>query len=250
MNVQVHTYSQPKEWEQHPLYASFPDAIHICATNNQKKGIQACYELEHVYSFREFIKALYATWYSAETKLQQYLRLSKIIAKLQDTKLELKKAFRTNAMDVLDSIRFFVEANIKPQALQDDWLTTEKERLFKKVWERFVQEDVASQEHYKALHRHILKEELQKTIRTLCKPNVELTDDIHIVLHGFYFVTPEQQIVLEILRKQHVRITFFHYYDERYPETFDFIKAFVTDRFGWPLLSNGYMTPLQVMRQT
>ena len=134
MNVQVHTYSKPKEWANHPLYASFPKAIHICATNNQRNGVKECYghDLKHVYSFREFIKALYTTWYSAETKFQQYLRLSRIIANLQHIQLELKQAFRTNTMDVLDSIRFFVEANIKPHELRGDWLTTEKERVLKK----------------------------------------------------------------------------------------------------------------------
>lgn len=236
MNVQVHTYSQPKEWAQHPLYASFPKAIHICATNNQKNGIKVCYghELKHVYSFREFIKELYRSWYSAETKFQQYLRLSKIIANLDDIQPELKKAFRANAMDVLDSIRFFVEVNIKPNSLKDDWLNTEKERTFKEVWNQFVQEDVACKNHYKALKSSVLKETLQKVISTLYKQDVELTEEIHIVLHGFYFVTPEQQVVLEILRKQQFHITFFHYYDARYADTFDFIKAFVTDRFGWP----------------
>ncbi|KLA01421.1 hypothetical protein B4147_1088 [Bacillus wiedmannii] len=237
MSVQVHTYSQPKGWEKHPLYASFPDAIHICATNNQKDGIQACYghDLEHIYSFRKFIKALYVEWYSAETKFQQYLRLSKILASLQYKQPELKKAFRANAMDILENIRFFVESNIKPQDLKDSWIKTDKERVFKEVWTEFVQKDATIQAHYKALKRPILKKQLQDAINTLCdENNVKLVGDIHIVLHGFYFVTPEQQIILEILREQQIRITFFQYYDERYADTFDFIKAFVTNRFGWP----------------
>lgn len=237
MNVKVHTYSQPKEWAQHPQYASFPDAIHICATNNQKKGINACYgqDLKHIYSFRDFIKSLYPIWYIAETKFQQYLRLLGIITNLADVQSELKQAFRLNAMDILDSIRFFLEANIKPPALQDRWLNTEKERVFKKVWESFIKEDAASQEHYQALDRPILKSSIQKAISRLCKkPDIQIKNDIHIVLHGFYFVTPEQQIILENLRKQQIRITFFHYFDIRYTNTFNFIKAFVTDRFGWP----------------
>lgn len=236
MKVQVHTFSRPKEWAQHPLYASFPKAIHICATNNQKKGIIKCYghELKHVYSFREFIKALYKKWYSAETKFQQYLRLSKIIADLQEINPELKQAFRSNAMDVLDSIRFFVESKVKPQALHDGLLKTDKERVFKEVWSRFLREDASSRDHYKVLQRPVSTELFQKVISDLYKSNIELTDEIHLVLHGFYFVTPEQQIVLEILRKQQIHITFFHYYDGRFADTFDFIKAFVTDRFGWP----------------
>ncbi|QOT08455.1 hypothetical protein JNUCC32_20105 [Paenibacillus sp. JNUCC32] len=237
MNVKVHTYSQPKKWAQHPHYASFPDAIHICATNNQRKGIKACYghDLKHIYSFREFIKSLYPKWYSAETKFQQFLRLSAIISNLTGVSPELKQAFRLNAMEILDSIRFFVEVNIKPLALKDHWLKTEKERLFKKVWDSFIKDDAVSQEHYQTLDRPILITSIQKTISKLCKnPDIQIKDDIQIVLHGFYFVTPEQQIILENLRKQQIRITFFHYFDGRYANTFNFIKAFVTDRFGWP----------------
>ncbi len=235
MSVQVHTYSQPKEWKNHPLYPSFPGAIHICATNNQKNGIQECYgELEHVYSFRKFIKSLFVTWYSAETKFQQYLRLSKIIASLSSIQTELQQAFRANTMDLLETIRFLVETNIKPQALIDSWLETEKERVFKIVFGKFVQEDLASQNHYASLKQPISNQALQEALSKLYDGDFRLADNMHIVLHGFYFVTPEQQVVLEILRKQQISITFFHYYDDNYADTFDFIKAFVTDRFGWP----------------
>ncbi|MCP2034153.1 hypothetical protein L1279_001136 [Planomicrobium sp. HSC-17F08] len=235
MSVYVHTYSEPKEWARHPQYSSFPEAIHICATNNQRNGIQEYYgnDLKHIYSFRKFAKALYMNWYNPETKFQQYLRLSKIIADFQYVQPELRKAFRTNAMEVLESIRFFVEANIKPHNLEDKWLLTEKERFFKEVWEIFLQQDEASKEHYLTLQGTVTKKRLEKVISVLSGSDNNLKDELQIVLHGFYFVTPEQQIILEALRKK-FNITFFHYYDERYPETFDFIKAFVTDRFGWP----------------
>lgn len=239
MTVEVHTYSRPKEWTDHPLYESFPNAIHICATDNQRKGIIACYgrDLKHVYSFRKFIKVLYRSWYSPETKFQQYLRLSKIIADLEDTESELKQAFRKNSMEVLDSIRFLIEANSEPNSLNDDWIkTSSKERVFKKIWEIFIKTDLASQKHYRDLRKPITKERLQKAIKSLNKDAAEISvpEDLHIVLHGFYFVTPEQQIIFEIMSNHDFRITFFHYYDSRYTETFDFIKAFVTDRFGWP----------------
>ncbi|MCP8970937.1 hypothetical protein [Ectobacillus ponti] len=236
MNVQVHTYSQPKEWKRHPVYASFPGAIHICATNNQESGIRSCYggELQHVYSFRKFIKALYASWYSPETTFQQFLRLSRIIAGFGQLQPELRRSFRANAMEVLDTIRFFTQANVWPHHLRDSWLKTEKERAFQAVWAKFAEEDEAVREHYEKLEKAISRDDLQQAIRALRGGNVSLDEDIHLVLHGFYFVTPEQQIVLEILRKQGLRITFFQYYDGRYAETFDFIKAFVTDRFGWP----------------
>ncbi|MEB1809738.1 MAG: hypothetical protein LPK26_21010 [Bacillaceae bacterium] len=235
MNVQVHTYSNPKNWQTHPLYRSFQDALHICATNNQRSGIQGCYgELPYVYSFREFIQALYVKWYSPETKFQQYLRLSKLINDLNGIHPELKQAFRINTLEILDSIRFFVQASILPDGLDDRWLDTDKEVVFKKVWKQFAEEDEPTHNHYQALQQPVSAKEFERVVRKLKGGDFQSTEELHIVLHGFYFVTPEQQTFFEILRSQNIRITFFHYYDHRYAETFDFIKAFVTDRFGWP----------------
>ncbi|MDN4066663.1 hypothetical protein QYF50_02055 [Paenibacillus vini] len=236
MTVTIHTYSKPTEWREHPLFASFPAAVHICATRNQRDGIRACYgtDLKHIYSFREFIKTLYPRWYSAETQVQQLLRLNKLIAGLNEVKPDMKQAFRKNAMDILESIRFFTETGVHPHSLADEWLTSEKERLFKRVWQLFAQEDQAVNEHVQALQRPLLKKDLTAAIHRLSKDEQLLPRELHLVFHGFYFVTPEQQIVLKLIRQQQIRMTFFHYYDGRFADTFDFIKAFYTDRFGWP----------------
>ncbi|MGC7872107.1 hypothetical protein ACPUYX_11330 [Desulfosporosinus sp. SYSU MS00001] len=236
MTVAVHTYSKPTEWREHPLFDSFPDAVHICATRNQRDGIRACYanDLEHIYSFREFIKTLYPRWYSAETQVQQLLRLKKMIDGLTGVKPDLKQAFRKNAMQILESIRFLTQAGVQPHSLADDWLATDKERLFKRVWGQFTQEDKDVREHVQGLQRPLLEKRLQVSIRSLSKNSKEAPQKLHLVFHGFYFITPEQQIVLKLMRQQQIRITFFHYYDGRYAETFDFVKAFYTDRFGWP----------------
>ncbi|GIO91418.1 hypothetical protein [Paenibacillus lactis] len=236
MTVAIHTYSNPTEWKEHPLYASFPDAVHVCATRNQRDGIRSCYEtdIKHIYSFREFIKKLYPRWYSAESQVQQLLRLNKLIADLNGVKPDMKQAFRKNAMEILESIRFFTEAGVHPHSLADEWLVTEKEQLFKEIWNLFAQEDQTVRKHIQALQKPLLQKDLKEAIRSLSKDSELLSQELHFVFHGFYFVTPEQQTVLKMIRQQQVRITFFHYYDGRFADTFDFIKSFYTDRFGWP----------------
>lgn len=235
MTVTIHTYSKPTEWREHPLFSSFPSAVHICATRNQRDGVRACYEtdLSYIYSFREFIKKLYPEWYSAETQIQQLLRLKKLIDGLNEVEKDMKQAFRKNAMKILESIRFFTEAGIDPHSLADKWLSSEKERLFKRVWQYFAEEDQAVRRHVRALQGPLSQQKLQKAVRMLNK-DAELSQELHLVFHGFYFITPEQQIILKLIRQQQIRITFFHYYDGRFTDTFDFVKAFYTDRFGWP----------------
>lgn len=239
--IEVHTYSKPAEWQRHALWNDFSDAVHICATNNQRLGIGSRYgkQLNHIYSFREFIKELYPAWYSAETKIQQYLRLSKLITGLSSVHHEIRQAFRKNALELLESIRFFVEAGVYPDVLEHAGMDTDKEKLFMRIWQQFLQEDEPTKAHYRALQRPLTVKKVWDAIFELNEQSdvhqkSAVPQKLHIVLHGFYFVTPEQQVVFELLRGLPIRMTFFHYYDGRYADTFDFIKAFVTDRFGWP----------------
>src|SRR5699024_10445434 len=54
-----------------------------------------------------------------------------------------------------------------------------------------------------------------------------------IVLHGFYFITPEQQVFLKYLERTGFNLVFFQLYDERFPNTFKFIHDFISEQNDW-----------------
>lgn len=244
MNKTVRTYADPKAWKSSPIYEEMKTAINICATTNQKNGIVQYYnehqekqdKLQYVFSFREFIRVLFEEWYSPETRFQQYLKLSTIIHEHKFSNNNLRTAFKRNAMDVLNSIRLLIEGAVQLKDLSLEQLS-EKEQVFFDIWEQFMIEDEISNNHYKTLRSgKITSKQLNKAAKQLDENFVE-SDLTHVILHGFYFVTPEQQIIFERFDEQ-IKITLYHYFDERYSDTFDFIEAFTNEQFGWPSVDN------------
>lgn len=234
MTVQVHTYSNPKMWYEHPIFNVLENSIHLCATSNMKKGIQEQYgeSLKSIFTIQEFISKHFNSWYSQEIQFQQYLKLSKLIYDLPISNKEIKSAFRSNTLQILESIRNLVQTKVKPEELPVN--LTEKEEVFREVWTALEEIDNSYENHRQNLSKELLLKQLEYTFRNLgIKNTATRFNEITIVLHGFYFITPEQQCFLEYLKNSNLNIIFFNYYDNRYPNTFDFSKAFISKRFGW-----------------
>lgn len=245
MSVEVYTYDDPKGWRKHTKFNEIKDSIHICATRNMADGIREAYkdllkeEFLHVFTIREVISTLQMEWHSAEKQLQQYLKLSRAIFNTIGPE-EIKEAFKKNKKDVLETIRFLVYAGLKPKDLNNvlkrQESSTRKESMFFEVWENLEMIDSS----YGALRREMEKgwstKQIIECINKLMVDSNSLAmkkPKENIVLHGFYFITPEQQRFLQCVKKSGIRITFFNLYDERFTDTFEFTRAFISERYGW-----------------
>ncbi|MGH0800798.1 hypothetical protein ACQVTZ_12590 [Bacillus cereus] len=246
MNVDVYTYDDPKRWRNHSKYNKIKNAIHICATKNMKDGIVEAYqnkeerEFCYVFTIREIIDELLTRWNLPEEQLKQYLKLSRVINELNTENAELKNAFKNNRPDLLETIRFLTYTGVKPIDLTTINLEnnelTEKERLFQQIWFEVEGKDSTYTNIRNKLRKGWAIEEIKVKINKLLKESERPVLDVgmnQLVLHGFYFITPEQQIFLQALRKAGFSITFFNFYDHRFPATFDFIKGFISKEYQW-----------------
>nr|WP_146139666.1 hypothetical protein [Lysinibacillus timonensis] len=204
-------------------------AIHICATTNMRKGIYRVYgdDFPTILTVRKFLEKVFPNWYSPEIKLQQYLSFSKSLRDFDFTKPLLKQAFRANTEELLESIRMLVQAGVKPEDFNRVNGLTEKEREFQCVWQYYESINDTLNYHRKILvGRDVDCFKIEKAL----KRNVK---DLVIYLHGFYFITPEQQVFFKFLQRHGVELRFFQYYDPRFPNTFDFIRNFISDDYDW-----------------
>lgn len=130
----VFTYSNPKSWPHHSEFENMKKAIHICATANMKKGIAEVYgnEFPVIVTVRSLLAKIFKDWYSAERQLQQYLCLSKLLNDFKFSDENLKNAFNINKEQILDTIRFLVQAGVSPQSLEEVEELSELERVFGK----------------------------------------------------------------------------------------------------------------------
>ncbi|TKI46245.1 hypothetical protein [Lysinibacillus tabacifolii] len=228
MTTKVYTYSDPLNWSNHEQFADMQQAFHICATGNMQRGISERYkgEFHKVETVRKVITSfrLFHNWYNAEKRMKQFLLFSKKMNDFTFSTNKLKDAFRANKEEVLNSIRFFVQAGMQPEDLVG-FYHTQKERDFQKLWAFFEQHDSQLQEH-----RRLLLEGDKYSPQFFQEFKLKTKK---IYLHGFYFITPEQQIFFKFLQKNGFELIFFQYYDARFPNTFDFIRLFINEQHGW-----------------
>lgn len=247
MNGNVHTYHHPQKWEEHKEFSNINQEIHICATKNMMEGIKDRYrndeqeEFQYIFTIHQVISSVFSKWNAPETILQQYLTLSRVISKSVGEE-NLKDAFRNNTTDLLDTIRFLAFCGVKPDSLISASEKTEKEVFFQTVWENLEDKDESYETIRKQLTWRWKKETFINRMNGMLKRRYTNKEDIYlemptdqqkIILHGFYFITPEQQVFLKFLERAGFKLIFFQYYDERFPTTFDFSRAFISNRYGW-----------------
>ncbi|WP_231893462.1 hypothetical protein [Rossellomorea aquimaris] len=245
MKIKVYTYDDPKRWRHHSQFEKINKSIHICATKNLADGIADAYrdkqkgEFHSIFTIREVIDTLLIKWNKPEEQLKQYLALSKVMAESEPTNPLLKEAFRNNIADTLETIRLLTYIGVMPEDLSG-LCHTEKEEYFQQIWSEAYEADFS----YRSIRRKLqdgwsianVKAKLVELLEEKNKKNksdYRLTEGQRIVLHGFYFITPEQQMFLQALAKAGFEVVFFNFYDQRFSETFDFTRAFISEQFNW-----------------
>ncbi|MFE4426477.1 hypothetical protein ACFRH9_05165 [Peribacillus butanolivorans] len=249
MPTLTRTYANPHDWDNHPLRKHLENGIHICASSNMRAGISTAYQsYNNLCSINALMKELYPTWNSSELQLEQYLELSRW---LQENKQlfpseKLFDAFRSNTKGLVMLMRKLAESGVKPKDLKDTFTdmdlrgqnVSEKELMFFKIWTAVDNGTDGSSYSY-ARYRYQLKKkqltinDLNNAFKSIQNPKpVSLPVDPIIFLHGFYFITPEQQFFLEQLKKS-FKVVMFLYYEPKYERTFSFMRSFIQPKYGW-----------------
>ena len=254
MSCKVITYTNPKALDQLSSFQPYTDVLHVCATKNMREGVYERYQKNPnsflitapIVSAVQLIESLIGEWYHSTTKLKQYLDLSEVIQNEVVLEPHFLSSFRRNQTEVLDTIRLLEFSGIKPDDFDEDLELTTKEAAFHNIWEKF-EDNGYIQRIRKFLSsgiKDILTENwgdnLSKLVKEAYKDNQSILPKVNqkvgfqkMVLHGFYFMTPEQQQVFTLLRRAGVEIIFLNLYDRRFPESFSFIKKFINGKHGW-----------------
>lgn len=243
------TYSNPQNWDNHPLKDHLKKGVHICASSNMRSGISMAYpEYTNLCSINELMKILFSTWNSSEFQLDQFLELSSWLQnnRHQFPTTELYDAFRSNKKGIVMLMRKLTESGVKPknleQAFQDMNLrghnVSSKESMFLSIWKSLDNSAHSSKMKYSDYRKEITtvflsKNVLQDALAKIPNSNSkDLCSNPIIFLHGFYFITPEQQFFLEQLSNK-FNVIMFLYYEPQYERTFNFMRSFIQPSYGW-----------------
>jgi hypothetical protein len=250
MSTKVITYVNPKSLGESVEFKSYRNYLHVCATKNMRDGVYERFQknLDNplitapVVGAISLIEKILGPWSGQQTKLKQYLYLTEIIKNHVAMNDAFKSSFRRNQIEILDTIRMLEVCGLTPSDLQELELTP-KEQVFQQIWSKFESHN-SIQDLRKLLSCGIKKRlEDKKIIQDLIGDYYKDDDVLSsinrtiafdtIVLHGFYFITPEQQRIFLLLKDAGVNIVFLNLYDDRYNETFSFVEEFISSRYGW-----------------
>ncbi|MEH7746766.1 hypothetical protein V7659_17230 [Neobacillus drentensis] len=255
-NVKVFTYMSPNDPVIQEV-CSQDNILHICATTSLTGAMVNCFgEKGNVISAKWFTDAVLGDWMAPSVKFKQFMYLSELVRKGSIDNpgdSAAKQALRRNKADVLLTIRMLAELGIIPADLRES-ARTRYERELSLVWEQLEKKD--QQEKYfksftrlKTFHQALKRPYVFKNMvnaRLLEKYSKDKEsgigvrvhpENLHInqtvVLHGFYFLTPIQQLIFQALKQAETDIVFLQFYNPKYIHTFSFLKDVLGEDNGW-----------------
>lgn len=188
--MKIITYSNPFELKQLPEWKSFCKYPHLCVSQTLVEGLKEYYGRETftlLCTVDQVLSEFYDEWHNnSENQLEQFIELSNKIKEMPNG--ELKRAFEHNRGDLLKSIRFFIEAGIQEEDINESELSNEQKNfilLLNKLRqsECFMALDLQSErgkDGLKEIGIEILKKEFYKYV-TLTKEEKENTNTFELL---------------------------------------------------------------------
>lgn len=251
--VKVVTYTSPNDPVIQEV-CSQDNILHICATASLTEAmVNRFREKGNVIAAKWFTDAVLGNWMASSVKFEQYMYLSELVRKGSADNPDdppVKQALRRNKADALLTIRMLAELGVKPADLRES-AQTRYEYELSQVWEQLEHKDKKTKFFRKldTLHfalkrpyafRTMVNERLREKYRRDTESELKMqvrSESLHInqtiVLHGFYFLTPIQQLIFQALKQAKTEIVFLQFYNPKYMHTFSFLKDVLGQENGW-----------------
>ncbi|WP_077618310.1 hypothetical protein [Bacillus sinesaloumensis] len=204
------------------------------------------------------------SWSSSKAQLKQFLTLSDIQSELwlenPGGNRLVVQAMERNQLQVLKSLRMVTELGLTPtNLLKRKSQLTEPETIFLEIWNRMqsmLQNNSKDLRYFLEGTKHVTNtmtvalnnwgkelftEKKNGPVRTMLLHKRRLSNLLEdnwrlsiqkslakkkLILHGFYFITPIQEKVLQRLEDD-FELVFLNSYDSRFPNTFETVKTFL-----------------------
>ncbi|MDP3385793.1 MAG: hypothetical protein Q8S24_01060 [Eubacteriales bacterium] len=196
MTRKIYTYTSIESISHHPRYAEIMASPQITATADLLKAMSVGYpDMDRAFDVHEIQKLIIEDWENEQTAFQQHIVIGSILRKMNVPTVEksVYDSFVKNKRDVLNGIRLLVEADVYPNQLTPINI---EERLFKAIWEKIEEEDSSFGRFRATMSAYLHDSQLfQRLVESISDKFSEST----IILHGFYFITPIQERVFDML---------------------------------------------------
>lgn len=271
MEVEIINYNDISQLKKHEKYDLIKDTLHICAAASTTEGMYQTYGEEFkkpIISIGNITKYISDDWDSSVVKLGQYTRLTRAIKELtkelEDDILfkskyeKVLRGIRRNQKEILNSMRSLIECNVYPEDFNP---TTLEEEFFVELWMRaeLAEKDESIIKFRNEIFKNLNDEKVFETklkgaisyainkekdkIESVSrknkleeyKSNIESEKIEKIVLHGFYYIRPIQDRIIELMKNMKIKIIFLNWYDEKYTKVFEIWDKTFDIEWGYPI---------------
>lgn len=257
MNVKIINYNDISQLKKHQEYELIKNTLHICAAASTTEGMYKTYGMdftEPIISIGNITKYIVGDWDSSVVKLGQYTRLTREIKELTE---ELKddvdfkgkyekvlRGIRRNQKEILNSMRSLIECNVYPEDFNP---ATIEEEFFVELWMRaeLAEKDESimkfRNEFFNNINdKEVFEKKLKGAISYAIDKEINKVESIEyknklakykseienrkinrVVLHGFYYIRPIQDRIIELMKEFEIEIIFLNWYDAKYTKVFE-----------------------------
>ena len=247
MSRRVYTYTDLTKITQNPHFKELAKYPVITVSADFRKGLVGSVGIERkediikydgklsVAEFRNVFNAINEYWTSDQAKFNQTIILSEFLRnKLAATTDKKEQNWLTgcirNMDSLLSSLTLLEEAQIRPEHL--DTGSDRNLRLLVESWNYLIDRDPSFNDFREKIGEMTSKEAWERVFSTAFSEN-GLTDSKTVVFHGFFYITPIQELVMRQLEAAGFQLIYLIPYDERFPYVYEIWDTSYSEDYGY-----------------
>ncbi len=222
----VYDYIDIRKLKDTPVFNLLRKSTLLTATGDLSSAIKDFYPcLKHTtYDIHAFIDKMVPQWEDEIKDVRNYVALRNIIEEYcvdHNLNREISAYLRRNAYDMWNAVKLLVEADVFPMDI--NVLGEGPVSYFKDIWKKLEVDNPQIMDFRKAFRFDLAqREKIVEKLKVNGKEDV-LTD--HIFLIGFYFITPIQERIFDILENLGCTLVFLNCHNKSYPFTSEIWEA-------------------------
>ena len=210
---EVVDYKDIRKLEESSLNLVLKSGVVITATSELASAMSSYYQEYTVYDIHGFISAIIPEWEENVKDIKNYVMLRNVIEDyLTDNEVnpEASTYLRRNAGDMWNAIKLLIEADVYPDDV--DTLRSIPVKHFKNIWKEL---EVANSQimAFRSAFAFELSQK-ENVVKKIENEVGELKQDVF--LFGFYFITPIQDRIFDVLEASGYNLVFVNCHDADY----------------------------------
>lgn len=210
---EIFDYKDIRRLEDTSLHNMIKEGIVVTATSELAAAMSLYYLDYKVFDIHSFISGIIPEWEENVKDVKNYVMLRNVIEDYvydNEVREEVATYLRRNAGDMWNAIKLLIEADVYPDDIDNK--CSEPIGLFREIWKKLEVENdqifsVKSIFNYELGQKNVVLERIEKIVK-------EIKENIY--LFGFYFITPIQDRIFDILEDTGFNLIFLNCHDQRY----------------------------------